>query len=207
MDSVQPLRTALLLSGGIDSTALAYLLRPRYAITVDYGQTAATAEITASRAVCEELGIGHEILRVNSSQVGAGNMLPDRRAQQVSPLAPTPEWWPFRNQLIITLAAARAVALDVRRLIIGTVKTDREHRDGLPEFVSLMDRMLRMQEGEIGLEAPAAEMESVELVRLSEIPLPILSWSHSCHRSPFSCGSCRGCVKHQCVLAELEATR
>jgi 7-cyano-7-deazaguanine synthase len=207
MDSTQPQVIALLLSGGIDSTALAYLLRPKFAITVDYGQSPAAAEITAASEVCKALGIQHEIIRVDCSAIGAGSMLPletQSTSAALSAVSPTPEWWPFRNQLIITLAAARAVALSIQELVIGTVKSDREHRDGLPEFVDLMDKLLRLQEGKVMIRAPATEMDSAELVRVSKIPLSLLAWTHSCHRARYSCGSCRGCLKHQRVFSDLE---
>ena len=38
------MNTALLLSGGMDSIALAYWKRPDIALTIDYGQAAADAE-------------------------------------------------------------------------------------------------------------------------------------------------------------------
>lgn len=126
-----------------------------------------------------------------------------REAPLPTALATTPEWWPFRNQLVITLAASRAVVLGIDELVVGTVKSDREHRDGMPEFVELMDRVLRLQEGGIGLRAPAVDMDSIELVRVSKIPMSLLAWSHSCHRCIYSCGSCRGCLKHQRVFSDL----
>jgi 7-cyano-7-deazaguanine synthase len=46
---------AILLSGGIDSIALAYWQRPDIAITIDYGQAPAQAEINASTAVASAL--------------------------------------------------------------------------------------------------------------------------------------------------------
>ena len=91
---------AILLSGGIDSVALAFWQRPSFAITIDYGQRAAEAEIVAARQVSQELGINHEILRIDCSTIGSGDMAgaaPDA-------IAPVTEWWPYRNQLLVTLA-------------------------------------------------------------------------------------------------------
>jgi 7-cyano-7-deazaguanine synthase len=209
MESTQFVNHAVLLSGGIDSMALSYLLRPSVAITVDYGQAAAEAEITASNVLCRGLEIRHEIIRADCSAVGFGNMIgacssEKKDTHAAVAFAPTPEWWPFRNQLVVTLAAARAVQVGgIKELILGTVKTDREHRDGLPEFVELLNRLLRMQEGEIGVQAPAMNISSAELVRASKIPTSLLAWSHSCHSSILACGSCRGCLKHMQVFHEI----
>ncbi|WP_157463940.1 7-cyano-7-deazaguanine synthase [Deinococcus pimensis] len=56
--------TALLLSGGMDSVAIAFWRRPTHAFTVDYGQLAAQGEIDAAASVCGTLGITHHVLRV-----------------------------------------------------------------------------------------------------------------------------------------------
>ncbi len=62
----------LLLSGGMDSVSLAWWKRPAIALTVDYGQRAATAEIAAAAAVCDALTIRHEVVQVDCSHLGSG---------------------------------------------------------------------------------------------------------------------------------------
>ncbi|MFN0252717.1 MAG: 7-cyano-7-deazaguanine synthase [Kofleriaceae bacterium] len=192
-------RTALLLSGGMDSTAIAFWKRPSIAVTIDYGQLPARGEIDASAAVCADLDIRHEVLRVDCSSIGAGD-LAGRAPLQLSPV---PEWWPFRNQLLVTLAAARLISEGIDTLMLGTVRSDGVHADGTIEFVSRMNALLMMQEGAIQLLAPAIELTSAELVRTSGIPFEILAWSHSCHRSNLACGYCRGCHKHFDTMKEL----
>lgn len=59
------MKTALLLSGGMDSIAIAWWKRPDIALTLDYGQQAANAEIKAATATCEALGIEHHIIRID----------------------------------------------------------------------------------------------------------------------------------------------
>lgn len=190
------MKTALLLSGGLDSTSLASWIRPDLAITINYGQRAADAEIRASIQVCRDLEIPHEIITANCSEIGLGCMS-DRQREYHSELSTTQEWWPFRNQLIITIAAARAVVLGARILAIGSVATDVRHKDGTPEFVETMSRLLQLQEGTLRLLAPALGMSTVELIVRSGIPASILAWCHSCHIAPFSCGECPGCVKNK----------
>jgi 7-cyano-7-deazaguanine synthase len=194
-------KRAILLSGGIDSTALCYGFLPSLAITVDYGQLPAQAEIAASAEICGELGIPHEIVAADCSSVGAGTMSSFGHA--APGLAPTEEWWPFRNQLIVTLAACRAVVLGIEAIIIGSIATDQEHADGTPAFYGHLGALMGVQEGRLRVETPAIAMSSVELVRASRIPLSLLAWSHSCHRGSFACGTCRGCSKHMAVFDEL----
>ena len=106
---------ALLLSGGMDSTALAYWMRPQVAITIAYGQLCAAGEIDAASAVCAQLGIKHEVIRVDCSALGSGD-LSDRPALAIAPVS---EWWPFRNQLLITLAGMRALEYGLSDVMIG----------------------------------------------------------------------------------------
>jgi 7-cyano-7-deazaguanine synthase len=189
----------VLLSGGMDSVALAFWKRPRFAYTVDYGQLPAEGEIRAASAVCKTLEIQHRIVRADAHELGTGDMA----GAGPSPLSPVTEWWPFRNQLIITLAAARAISDGVTELMIGTLRTDSAHADGQREFVERMSQLMEMQEGGVTLTAPAIDLDGVELVQTSGVPLSLLAWSHSCHVSAYACGRCRGCTKHAESMAKL----
>jgi len=197
--SLLGMTTAILLSGGMDSIALAYWMRPNLALTIDYGQASSSGEIRASTKVCQELAITCEVIHVNCLGLGSG----DLAGSASLPIAPVPEWWPFRNQLLITLAAMRAVSMGVARLLFGAVKTDSSHADGRIEFFERMDAILKSQEGGLTLAVPAISMSSAELIRKSGIDLALLAWSHSCHTAAYACGRCRGCNKHRDVLAEL----
>lgn len=192
-------KRSLLLSGGMDSTALAWALRPDLAITIDYGQLAAPGEIRASTAVCQALGVQHRVIRVDCRSLGSGDMAGTNSMM----FAPVSEWWPFRNQLIITLGAAAAIQAETTCLVIGAVATDSSHADGRREFFEKMTQLLQMQEGGIVLEAPALEDTTVSLCRRVAVPFEILAWSHSCHRSDYACGRCRGCCKHRESMREL----
>ncbi len=184
----------------MDSIAVAWWKRPHWAITIDYGQKAAAAEQLSSAQVCRELGIEHEFIRVDCGALGSGDMahtIPNVHAS-------TSDWWPYRNQLLITLACMRAISRDVRTLYIGTVKSDGEsHRDGTPDFVNCIDRLMSLQEGTLSVVAPAIAHTTAELVRLAAVPSGLLAWAHSCHKADIACGDCRGCNKYLETLAEL----
>jgi 7-cyano-7-deazaguanine synthase len=184
--------TALLLSGGMDSISIAWWKRPSLALFIDYGQLPAKAEEAASRAAAEAIGLTYEVVRADCSVLGSG----DLAGQPASVFAPVPEWWPFRNQLILTIAGAAALRLGEDELMIGALRTDGEHADGRPEFIDLISRLMAMQEGGLRVTAPAISLSAPELVTVSAIPKSVLGWAHSCHKSNFACGQCRGCVKH-----------
>lgn len=194
------MKRALLLSGGMDSLAVAWWLRPEIGITLNYGQLAAEAEICASKAICEQLQIEHHVISIDCRSVGSGDMA----GGQADAHAPASDWWPYRNQMLVTLAAMKAISLHVKKLYLGTVKSDGSHRDGTPEFIAAINQLMVIQEGEMTVEAPAIGMNTTELVRAAGVPSSILAWAHSCHKSSVPCGNCRGCNKYFEVWHEIE---
>ena len=170
----------------MDSLSVAWWLRPRYGVTVDYGQLPATAEIAASAEICRCLSIEHITVKVDCRQLGSGDMA----GAEPSRHAPESDWWPYRNQMLVTFAAMRTIGLGVTRLLLGTVKSDEVHRDGSPAFVEAMSSLLSMQEGGMTVGAPAIHLSTLELIRSAEVPPEILAFAHSCHKTEVACGNC-----------------
>jgi len=190
----------LLLSGGLESTALAAWRRPDLALTIDYGQTPARAEAEAASAICRDLGLEHHQLRVDCRHLGSGLLASSEPAAN----APSPEWWPYRNQILVNLAAAWGLSRGITSSTVGAVLGDGErHVDGKAACYERLDVRLAMQEGGMRVSAPAANMTSEELITASGIPDAVLGWTHSCHRSDLSCGDCPGCAKRREVFEHL----
>ena len=192
-------KVGLLLSGGMDSYALAYQERPDIVVTINYGQKPANAEISSSTKLARKLNIKHEVISVDLSGIGSG----DLSNIPAIDVAPASDWWPFRNQALITIAAMYLISKNVNKLLIATVATDSNLRDGTTEFINKISDLLSMQEGGIVVEAPSSQITTTELVKSSGIPYSLLAWAHSCHTSNIACGQCRGCVKHREVVTEL----
>ncbi|BEP40852.1 7-cyano-7-deazaguanine synthase QueC [Variovorax sp. V15] len=190
-----------MLSGGMDSLSIAWWKRPDLAITIDYGQLPADAEVAAAIAVCKRLNIEHHVVRIDCRSLGSGDMA----GQMASEHAPASDWWPYRNQMLLTFAAMKAMSLNAQVLYIGTVRSDSSHLDGTPNFVEAIDRLVSMQEGGLRIEAPAITYSTEELVRVAKVPDHFLAWAHSCHVANVACGSCRGCNKYLDVLHALRA--
>lgn len=182
----------VLLSGGIDSAALATWKRFDGAVTIDYGQRPAHGEINAASAIAAALHLPHTVLTVNASAVGSGLLA----GADSTAASPAPEWWPFRNQLLVTIAAAFAVSSGYGEIAVGSVSGDgARHKDGTSEFYESIDRLVAMQEGNIRVHAPAAHLSALELLQLSQVTADVLAWTHSCHRASLACGDCPGCWK------------
>ena len=192
--------TALLLSGGMDSIAILYWKRPEVALTIDYGQNSAQAEIRSASYVCEQLGIAHHIISVDCTQFGSGDM----SKQKPLSLAPFSDWWPFRNQMLLTVAAMYLINHNITTIQIGSVKPDDQFQDGTDQFTKMISDLISFQEGNMTVEAPAINMTTLELIEESKVPLSLLLSAHSCHSGNIACGSCRGCRKYHSVVDQLD---
>lgn len=189
----------LLLSGGMDSAALAYLIKPNYAFNIDYGQRAAQAERRASKALCEALNIELIEIDIDCTSIGSGDLV----GTSAIAVAAESDWWPFRNQLLITLCATKALELRCSQIFIGAVASDGYHKDGTREFIKKINELVSYQEGGISIVAPGLNLTTTELINESGIPFDLLAWSHSCHKSDVPCTNCRGCNKHYTIMHEL----
>ena len=189
----------LLLSGGLDSTCVAVRDCPAGALVIDYGQRPAPAETRAAVYVAEWAGIPLIKLRADCSAVGNGLLAKGESA----PGAPSPEWWPFRNQLLVTLAASVALKEGFDSVAVGSVAGDGDrHIDGTDRFYSQLRSLLVMQEGNIELRTPCIDQSTSDLVASVDLPDHVLVMTHSCHMADMACGWCPGCLKRQEVFRE-----
>ncbi|WP_251359110.1 7-cyano-7-deazaguanine synthase [Kangiella sp. TOML190] len=189
----------ILLSGGLDSTALAYLCKPDIAFNIDYGQNSAAAERNASKAICKDLGIQLVEIDIDCKSLGSGDLSGKPSINQ----APESDWWPYRNQLLITLCCMKAVSMGCKQILIGTVQSDVYHADGTIEFIEKINQLISYQEGYIKIKAPAINLSATELIKKSKIPFNLLAWAHSCHKSVIPCTNCRGCNKYYATMQEI----
>ncbi|EFK55804.1 7-cyano-7-deazaguanine synthase [Sphingobacterium spiritivorum] len=196
---MESLKQGLLLSGGVDSICLAYGLKPDIAYTINYGQIPASREIYVSRYICNLLRIQHKVIEVNCKSLGSGILINEERLD----ISPSQEWWPYRNQLLITLAAMQAIKDKIGVLHLASVKSDSFHKDGTPQFYDLINELVKYQEGNISIVCESTGYYSHELVKKYNVPLEIIAFAHSCHISNTACGQCPGCKKQIKVRHEL----
>ncbi len=196
---MESLKRAILLSGGVDSISLAYYLKPEIAYTIDYGQTVAEREVYVSEYICKVLNIEHKVIQVNCKSLGTGTLANKANVN----ISPSDEWWPFRNQLLITLSAMQAINDGVSEIYLASVKSDKFHTDGTKKFYDFINDTVSYQEGNIKILCPTLELYSHELVQKFNVPLELISIAHSCHISNLACGKCSGCTKQSKVKYEI----
>lgn len=167
---------------------------------MDYGQKPAEAEITAAKKICEHLDINHQIIRVDCSNIGSGDLSQNAPIE----IAPKTDWWPFRNQMLATFVGAKALDYRATELMFGTIQQDGYHQDGTTDFFQHLSKLMSYQEGHIKVTAPAIGMSTEELINTSSIRLSHLMWAHSCHKSNIPCHDCRGCNKYLSTIHSLQ---
>jgi queuosine biosynthesis protein QueC len=125
-------RSVVLFSGGIDSTTALYWARARAdevrALTFDYGQRH-KVEVRMARLAARRLGVPHTILKIDLTPIG-GSALTDAavalpRYRKIPPRASGPPvtYVPFRNGILIAVAAAWAEAAARRSSAASTSST------------------------------------------------------------------------------------
>lgn len=149
-------KALIVLSGGQDSTTCLYMAknlgREIHAVTFDYGQRH-TRELDAAFTVGERAGVkSHELIVLGKSILKGTSPLvnPDAELAQYADHASLPgglekTFVPMRNQLFLTIAANRAIALGATEVFTGVCQED---FGGYPDcrqvFISAVEQACRL---------------------------------------------------------------
>lgn len=176
----------LLLSGGLDSAVCLALLRPAWALAVNYDQPHAAPEL----ACAQQLATTYKAKLVTASV-----MIPSVPGEGDPAML-----WPGRNLVLLSLAAALAQGAGATEVVIGANCDDQEgYPDCRPEFfaaasvamgVRIIAPLITLSKPEIGAEA-------------RRLGVPIAqTWS--CYYPTgegAACGSCDACAGRAEALA------
>lgn len=200
-------RTALIYSGGVDSTVLLAHLqaegREVHCLSVDYGQRH-RRELEAARAICAHYGVDHRLADLRalaplfgSNALTGGVKVPEGHYEEESMKATVV---PNRNMLLISVATAWAVSLRAESVAYGAHGGDHAiYPDCRPEFAEALDRAVRLADWhEVRLERPFVKMDKAAIVRRgAELDVPFgLTWS--CYvGGERHCGKCGTCVERK----------
>jgi 7-cyano-7-deazaguanine synthase len=212
------MRSVILLSGGLDSSANLALCaerdEPVLALTVHYGQRAAPREIEAARRIARYYGVEHLILSMEWLGGMGGNSLtetarevPSIASDQLDDLATTREtaravWVPNRNGVLINAAAAYAERLGCDQVVVGFNREEAAtFPDNSADFVERASRALALSTANgvrVGCYTLQMDKREIvaELARLSR-PFPFERvWS--CYQgAEKQCGRCESCQRFE----------
>lgn len=175
--------TLVLLSGGVDSAAVA-TLGADHALFVGYGQPVVGREHAAAVRVAHRLGIPFSSAAVVGLDTTPMHDAPGAGARVV----------PGRNAVLLTIAAARAAALGLDTVRIGAIAGDyADYPDCRPAFVAALSAALEAGYG-VRIEAPLAAHPKVRAVELC-LRAGVLDLTWSCYvHGPRPCGNCNSCA-------------
>jgi len=209
----------VLFSGGLDSTtALAWALScfdRVFPLSFDYGQRH-RIELRMAAFQARRLRLVHTILKVDLRPAG-GSALTDPRIPVPRPgrgdriTSRTPSTYvPFRNGILLGLAAAWAEPRDIRTLVTGfNVIDSPDYPDTQPAFVAAMEAALNAgttaaSDGKRWhILAPFIGMKKSEIIRTGLGLNADYSHSISCYAGrEIPCGRCSACLLRRKAWAE-----
>lgn len=216
--SPQPTRrkSVVLLSGGLDSSAnlafTAYFDEPVLALTIDYGQRAAQAEMAAAKKIAAYYGVEHQVFDLRwlgalggSALTSSAINVPEIAQNKLDDLSTAKEtakqvWVPNRNGLFINVAAAIAESRKLQQVVVGFNKEEAAtFPDNSSQFLGVATLSLKYSTSNHVKVACYTDMmdksEIVQALRNLEKPFPFeMVWS-CYHDGKKMCGKCESCQR------------
>lgn len=215
-------KAILLLSGGLDSTVAAWLLRPKIepalAITVDYGQRALPREAAAAYALSRRLEIPHRVLSLPFLREACRNPLTDPKAAMptlsrselddstgAAQRSAHSVWVPNRNFSLIAVAATWAEVNDAPYVVCGFNKEEAAtFPDNSEEFLARVNGALEFStRNRVRVIAPTAHMRKTDIVKAGLAAGAPLELCWSCYLGlDLPCRTCESCQRFQRACEE-----
>lgn len=210
-----PMDCLVVLSGGADSTVCAAIAQTKFdhvhAVTFNYGQRHIN-ELSSAIAVAQELKLAsHEIIDLgadvlkSSSPLVSNNPVTEYQSEQELPEGVANTFVPCRNQLFLTIAANRGIALGINTIFTGVCQLDYSgYPDCRQEFIDMLQKTTSW--GNFGkidqfhIETPLmykTKAQSVIWAKdvLSDRFETVMEKTHTCYSGiKGGCGKCAACL-------------
>lgn len=206
MTSKSARKAVCIMSGGMDSTLAAYMMRDEgyelIGLHFNYQQRTQKKELEAFKALCYELDIQNPyIIDLDFfSQIGASALTDSTLDVPVSGLEEGVPitYVPFRNGIFISVATAIAEKEGASVLSIGVVEEDSSgYPDCTQEYILSMQKSINLgtkKETSLEIKMPLVNLKKSQIVIEAlkrEVPLG-LTWS--CYKNEEkACGLCDSC--------------
>jgi 7-cyano-7-deazaguanine synthase len=213
------------LSGGLDSTTLTYLLAHHYgaervyALSFFYGQKQ-SLELERAALTCAKLGIKHKLIDISflgeivapvtSNVASSGISVPTLEEALAHPQPPS--YVPYRNMILNSIACSFAESNDAMHVFSGLAAVDAYgYWDTTPNFVSSFNATTTQNRvTPVQLVAPFASLTKADEIDIgTELNVPYED-SLSCYQpdtNGVSCGICPTCserIKNFMVAGKID---
>jgi 7-cyano-7-deazaguanine synthase len=201
------MKAVCLLSGGMDSSTLAYLAKSRgfdiIALHLNYGQRTEGKELASARKIATLLNAASfvEINLDYFAKFGASSLTSrDIAVEEFDPArAHVPNTYvPFRNANLLAIATSFAEAQGADAIFIGVQSLDYSgYPDCRPEFIDAFQKVIDLgtkDTTKITLLTPFLHMTKTDILRVGmELGVPY-EHTWSCYRNEGkACGTCGSC--------------
>ncbi|MDD5160029.1 MAG: 7-cyano-7-deazaguanine synthase QueC [Sulfuricurvum sp.] len=195
-----------IMSGGMDSTLVAYIMRSRgyeiVALHFNYGQRTVEKELSSFHAICEDLEVSekYEIDLDFFKTIGASALtdhsidVPTGGIEVGVPIT----YVPFRNGIFLSIATAIAEKEGCSSIAIGVVEEDSSgYPDCRESFIDAFTKAANLGTKEttnISIEMPLVRLQKSQIVQEALILGAPLHLTWSCYQSEDkACGVCDSC--------------
>lgn len=202
------MKSVIIYSGGLDSTVLLYKLSSEHAaaeaVSINYGQRHAK-ELEFARLNCQKLGVNFNLIDLSSLNSVFGNCALTNKNVEV----PEGEYAegnisqtvvPNRNMIMLSIAAARAMALGCDSVSYAAHSGDHAlYPDCTTEFADALAGAIRLADKrKIELLRPFINIGKSEIVRLGADLGVDFSQTWSCYKGgKLHCGKCSTCMERR----------
>lgn len=204
------------LSGGLDSVVATSFIAQEYdvhALTFDYGQKSFKMEIKAAEAICDELAIEHDIIKLDflanlgKSALTSSRDVPkfDEEELDVNPEKSYKVWVPGRNIVFTAIASSYAEAEDASKIVVGwDLEEANNFPDNSKEFLNAFNDLLKIGTySDLEILAPLADLNKKEIVELGNKLNIAMDLSFSCYEGfEYHCGLCESCQRRKRAFRE-----
>ncbi len=199
-------RAVCIMSGGMDSTLSAYLMRDAgydiIAVHFNYGQNTQTKELECFENIVKELNVTNKyVLDLDFfQQLGASALtdksieVPTTGLQEGVPVT----YVPFRNGIFLSMAAAIAEKEGASVISIGVVEEDSSgYPDCREAYIEAMQKAINLgtkDETNIEIKMPLVHLKKSQIVKEALQHNVALELTWSCYKNEQkACGVCDSC--------------
>lgn len=204
--------TVAIVSGGMDSVTLAYMLREQMPheelllISFDYGQRH-SKELAMAKAAADALDAEHLLIELPALGAQLTSALTDTSIDvpEGHYAAPTMAATvvPNRNAIMLSIATGIAVARGAYRVVTGVHAGDHFiYPDCRPDFIESMNVAMKFANagfacGDFRIEAPFVTWSKAEIAAQgADLGVPFATGTWSCYKGgDVHCGKCGTCVE------------
>lgn len=206
----------ILYSGGMDSSVALYKYadRIRLAVSFNYGSKHNEREISYARQNCDLLGIEHRVIEMDLNKMGfvsdllqSGGEIPNGHYEDENMKKTVV---PFRNGIMLSIAAGLAESIDCKFLLISNHAGDHAiYPDCREEFIRAMNDAIRLGTyTNTEILAPFTNQTKREIALIGKkIGVPF-DKTYSCYNGQeVHCGTCGTCTERKEALAGFDPTK